>query len=70
MAAHALRQAGVHTLNDLERMAMLHPNVARELLARVAPDGTVGPMAQRRLAAAVQGVLGANAVRQTAGAAQ
>jgi hypothetical protein len=35
----ALRQAGVRTLNDLERMAMLHPNVARELPARVAAGG-------------------------------
>src|SRR6185312_13206699 len=36
---HSLRQAGVTTRNDLERLAMLHPSVARELMARVRPDG-------------------------------
>jgi hypothetical protein len=70
MAVHALRQAGVRTLNDLERMAMLHPNVARELLARVGPNGKVGPLAQRRLASAIQATLGASAVRQTSGVVQ
>lgn len=67
-AVHALRQAGVRTLNDLERLAMLHPQVARELLARVRPDGSVGPLVQRRLATAIQGMLGASAVRQTSAA--
>ena len=70
IAVHALRQAGISTVNDLERLAMLHPNVARELLARVGPNGKVGPLAQRRLATAMQGVLGANAMRQTSGTTQ
>lgn len=68
MAVHALRQAGISTVNDLERMAMLHPNVARELLARVGPSGKVGPLVQRRLSAAITATLGASAGRQTAGA--
>jgi len=58
---HSLRQAGIRTMNDLERLAMLHPPVARELLARVGQDGKIGPLAQRRIATAVQAVLGANA---------
>jgi hypothetical protein len=61
---HTLRQAGVQTRNDLERLAMLHPNVARELMSRVGPSGQVGPLPQRRLARAVQATLGANAVQQ------
>jgi hypothetical protein len=67
---HSLRQTGISTVNDLVGEAMLHPNVARELLGCVAPDGTLGPLAQRPLAAAMQGVLAANAARQTAGMQQ
>jgi len=65
IAVHALRQAGIRTLKDLERLAMLHPNVGRELMARVGPNGEVGPVRQRRLATAISAVLGASAVRQT-----
>ena len=52
-------------MNDLERLAMLHQSVARELLARVGPDGRLGPPGQYRLAAAVQAMLGANAASDT-----
>lgn len=70
IAVHALRQAGVRTLNDLERLAMLHPNVGRELLARVGPDGRVSPVRQRRLAMAISAALGAGGLRQISGAPQ
>jgi hypothetical protein len=65
MAAHSMRQAGVQTVNDLERLAMLHPNVARSLLARVNTNGRVGKLAQGQLAKAVQGTLAANAMQRT-----
>jgi hypothetical protein len=64
MAAHSMRQAGVQTVNDLERLAMLHPNVARSLLARVNTNGRVGKLAQGQLAKAVQGTLAANAMQR------
>jgi hypothetical protein len=70
IAVHALRQAGVRTLNDLERMAMLHPNVGRELLARVGPDAKVSPVRQRRLAMAISAALGAGGIRQISGGPQ
>lgn len=58
---HALRQSGIANVNDLVRQAMLNPMVARELLQRVGPNGTVGPVAQRRIAAALQASLAAQA---------
>ncbi len=58
---HALRQAGIANVNDLVRQAMLNPMVARELLQRVGPNGTVGPVAQRRIATALQASLAAQA---------
>ncbi len=70
VAVHSLRQAAVRTINDVERLAMLHPSIARELMARVRPDGRVGPLAQRRLGAAIQATLGVGAVQQSIEAKQ
>lgn len=51
--AHTLRQHGIQTVNDLVREAMLHPSVARELMARPKPQ-TLGNVLQRRVARAMQ----------------
>jgi hypothetical protein len=53
VAIHALRQAGISTTNDLVRQAMLHPELARVLMQK-AENGQIGPVAQRRLATALQ----------------
>lgn len=50
----SLRHAGLNTANDLVQLAMLNPSVARELMQRMRPDGTIGPIAQRRIANAVR----------------
>jgi len=47
--AHALRQRGIQTTNDLVREAMLHPSLARELMARP-KQATIGNVLQRRIA--------------------
>jgi hypothetical protein len=65
MLAHSLKQAGIKTTNDLVGQALLHPSVARELMTRVRPDGTIGPVAQRRIAAALQAVTTSQAERST-----
>jgi hypothetical protein len=60
---HAMRQSGIATVNDLVREAMLHPSVARELMART-QGGQIGPVAAQRIARALQGTLTANAAQQ------
>lgn len=47
--AHALRQRGIQTTSDLVREAMLHPSLARELMARP-KQPTIGNILQRRIA--------------------
>ena len=59
---HAMRQSGIATINDLVREAMLHPNVARELMAK-AQNSQIGPVASQRIARALQGTLTANAAQ-------
>jgi hypothetical protein len=56
--AHVFRQRGIQTVNDLVREAMLHPSVARELMARP-KQASLNSIAQRRIASALQGVVAA-----------
>lgn len=49
--AGAMRQRALSTVHDLVREAMLHPEVARELLQRFGPNSRPGPVYWRRLAA-------------------
>lgn len=62
ITTHALRQNGIKTKNDLERMAMLRPSVARDLTVQARPNETVGPLARGHLQAAVQAMFGANTI--------
>lgn len=55
VVGHMLRQRGIATINDLVREAMLNPSVARELMARPRAQ-TIGPILQRRIAGAMQGI--------------
>jgi hypothetical protein len=58
LLVHSFRQRGIQTINDLVREAMLHPEVARELMVR--PKGeTIGGILQRRVGRAMQGVIAA-----------
>lgn len=57
MAAHALQQAGVRTMTDLTREAMLHPQLAKVLMERADASKAVSAMTQRRLATALQGAI-------------
>ena len=50
---HALRQSGIATINDLVREAMLHPQLARELVAKTA-QGKITPTLAHRIARAIQ----------------
>ena len=61
---HALKQKGIQTTNDLITQAMLHPSVARELLQRIPASGTLGPVAQRRIAASLIATLGSDETRK------
>ena len=63
VAIHALRQAGISTTNDLVRQAMLHPELARVLMQKV-ENGQIGPVAQRRLATALQSAVLADQANQ------
>lgn len=54
MAVHALRQAGVKTVTDLTREAMLHPELARVLMEKANASKTISVMSQRRIAKALQ----------------
>lgn len=49
----AMKQAGITTTNDLVREAMLHPELARMLVARVPEEG-IGPVMGRRIAAGMR----------------
>lgn len=60
LLAHTLRQRGIATVNDLIREAMLHPAVARELMARQKAP-TLGAIAQRRIASQLAAVAEAEA---------
>ena len=51
---HSLRQSGIRTVNDLVREAMLNPNLARELMARVPESGQIGSRTLRRIGTALQ----------------
>ena len=57
MAIHAMQQAGVHTINDLVREAMLHPELARVLMEKAQASKTISAMTQRRIATALQGAI-------------
>jgi hypothetical protein len=62
----AMRQTGAKRVADLTTEVLLHPTtVGRELLAaRLQPNGSVGPMAGRRIAAALQGSMVADLAKQ------
>jgi hypothetical protein len=60
---HMLRQRGINTMNDLLREAMLHPSVARELLRKVNPNGTIGKTAMSRIVTALQVAVAADSAR-------
>jgi hypothetical protein len=62
----AMRQTGARRVADLQTEVLLHPTtVGRELLAaRLRPDGSVAPIAQRRIAAALQGAMVAGLAQQ------
>jgi hypothetical protein len=64
MLMHHLRAAGIETVNDLKAAAMLHPELARELVARVGPDGKIGPMAGKRLLNVLRSMSAANLAGQ------
>lgn len=59
VVAHMLRQRGIATVNDLVRETMLHPSVARELMARLGPNAKIGPLVQRRIAQSMAAVTAA-----------
>jgi hypothetical protein len=48
MATHARRQAGIQTVTDLTREAMLHPELARTLMQRADASKAVFKDASRR----------------------
>lgn len=52
-AWYAARQAGLESAKDVVAFAAAHPSVAREMMTRIRPDGTIGPVAQRRIGAAI-----------------
>lgn len=52
---HAMRQVGISTVNDLVREAMLHPSLARELMARPR-QGSISGIAARRIGNAMLAV--------------
>jgi hypothetical protein len=54
---NALRQSGIHTMEQLTAEAMLHPQLARELMARVDAKEAASEAAQHRIATALQGAL-------------
>lgn len=62
-AWYAARQAGLESAKDLLAFSMAHPSVARELMVRIGPDGKIGPVAQRRIGAAIMSAVAAD--RQT-----
>lgn len=57
MAVHALHQAGIHTITDLTREAMLHPELARVLMEKAQSSKAISAMTQRRIATALQGAI-------------
>jgi hypothetical protein len=61
---HALKQSGIKTTQDLITQAMLHPDVARELLQRVPANGKIGPVWQRRIAANLLATLASDQTRK------
>lgn len=50
---HAMRQAGIRTVNDLVREAMLHPELARTLIQQV-KGNEINPIMTRRIGSALR----------------
>jgi hypothetical protein len=65
----SFKQHGIETMNDLLREAMLHPQIARELLQKV-PSGGMTPAFAARIARVMQGTAVGAAAQQGAGARQ
>ena len=57
---NSLRQAGIHTMNDLVKEMALHPEVAREMLRRVDAKKGMSALMQKKVAAAIQGAIAAD----------
>lgn len=51
---HAMRQAGIKTMNDLGREMMLHPDLARALMQKADAHQALSAIAQRKIGAALQ----------------
>jgi len=62
---HTLKQAGISTKADLRREALLHPAVAKELMARASSNKAISAMSQRRIARAIQATIVNNAIGQS-----
>lgn len=57
MLLNALHQSGIHTMADLTAEAMLHPQLARTLMAQSDASRALSAASQRRMATAFQGAL-------------
>ena len=57
-----MRAAGLKTINDLVSEAYLHPEVAKALLAKVGPGGTVSTLAAKRIGVTLQAALLADTI--------
>ena len=57
-----MRAAGLKTVNDLVSEAYLHPEVAKALLAKVGPGGTVSTLAAKRIGVTLQAALAADTI--------
>lgn len=64
-AVHSLRQAGIKTIHDLTREAMLHPDLARALVQRPKDRSALSAVMQRRIGAAVHGAVLADMANAT-----
>lgn len=57
---NSFKQAGINTRNDLISYAMLHPEFAREAMAKADARGQISTYNQKRITAALQGAINAD----------
>lgn len=62
MVVNAMRQAGIHNINDLVTEAMLHPELARTLMEKADTSRAISMITQRRIAKAFQSAIVADSM--------